>query len=94
MQFVDLSNTYVGRRDLYVRTSAGICSMDKKLRLDLRPLNIQHDEIIIGTDLWKQSMEYSVYIYGLMQDWSNSIADALELLHLCPEPSIYFTIAI
>ena len=38
-------------------------------------LNIQHDEIVIGTDMWKLSMHYSVYIYGLVQDCSNSIAD-------------------
>ena len=29
------------------------------------------------------------YINGLMQDYSNSIADALELLQSCTKPSIW-----
>ena len=31
------------------------------------------------------------YIGGLVQDCSNSIANALELLQSCSKPSIYFT---
>ena len=29
------------------------------------------------------------FIDGLSQDWSNSVANALELLQLCATPSIY-----
>ena len=89
-----MSKTYDGRCDLYVRIEAGIFSMEKKLRLALRLLNIQHDQIVTGTNLGKPSMEYSVYIHGLVQDFSTSIADALDLLHFCTKPSMYFAIAI
>ena len=53
---VDMSKTYDGRCDLYVRIEAGIFSMEKKLRLALRLLNIQYDEIVTGTNLGKPSM--------------------------------------
>ena len=31
----------------------------------------------------------NLYIYGLVQDYSNSIANALELRQYCTKPSIY-----
>ena len=33
---------------------------------------------------------FQVYVEGLVQDCSNSIANALELLQSCTEPSMYF----
>ena len=36
---------------------------------------------------WKE--HYIQYIYGLVQDWNNSIANALGLLQSCTKPLIY-----
>ena len=32
---------------------------------------------------------WTVHIYGLVQDWSNSIANALKLLQDCTKPSMF-----
>ena len=66
-------------------TSSGIQNYGRQLRL-----------LILG---WLPLNKYNIhwrllkkpeYIYGLVQDCSNSIANALELLQSCTKPSIYF----
>ena len=37
-----------------------------------------------------QVVEENCYIDGLVQDWSNSIANALELLQSCTKPSVCY----
>ena len=39
-----------------------------------------------------QAIDLSMNIHGLVQDCSNSIANALELLQSCTKPSIYYSV--
>ena len=42
-----------------------------------------------STSLIAEEMLTEIYINGLVQDCSNSIVNALELLQYCTKPSIY-----
>ena len=55
---------------------------------------ISHFKNWLQIPLFKSFVTNYVYIHhidGLVQDWSNSIANALELLQSCTKPSISIT---
>ena len=50
---------------------------------------------IIGNDMDSSTeLAFMLYIDGLVQDCSNSIANALELLQSCTKPSIWWNLAL
>ena len=38
--------------------------------------------------------DYGVHVHGLVQDCSNSIANALELLQSCTKPLMYISVSV
>ena len=70
--------------------------MDKKGLLPNYKVNILNLYYVTVVKLWTQLHKYSLIgkilhlgIDGLVQDCSNSIANALELLQSCIKPSVY-----